>query len=434
MRREIPGGNVIAFRFLHTADLHLDSPLRSLALKDSELAGLIGNASRSVFESIVGICLEERLDALLIAGDLFDGTLRSVKTAAYLSRQFRRLDEAGISVYMIRGNHDAEASAVTKQLDLPPSVHVFSGKGGMVRLDDKGVAIHGISFAKKTMPETSLPKFKSPADGLINIGLMHTSIGGSEGHDVYAPVSLAALAAHGFDYWALGHIHKRKVHHENPFIVMPGIPQGRDTGEAGPKSVTLVTADENGIRIEERLTALAEFSAVTIDVRGLKDIEAVRTAIRDAIRTQSEATQSEHAVLRMTLTGQTPLAWRIRRDAELLAEEARQDARETGNVWIEKLYAAPSVPAHLSAKSDTAGPSPVAELEALMRDSIITDEGFCAEADKILSARLGKLPPSLRDHFGKDEAGRKNILDRLLREGCTDVIAALETANLHGED
>jgi len=73
-----------AYRFVHAADIHLDSPLRSLALRDRELADFIGNASRQVFARIIDLCLEERVQALLLAGDLYDGDQTSMKTARFL--------------------------------------------------------------------------------------------------------------------------------------------------------------------------------------------------------------------------------------------------------------------------------------------------------------------------------------------------------------
>jgi exonuclease SbcD len=97
------------FRFIHAADLHLDAPLKSLALKDEELSELVGNATRRALERIVDLCLEEKVDALLIAGDLYDGDMRSMKTAAFLVSEMERLQAADINVFMIRGNHDAES-------------------------------------------------------------------------------------------------------------------------------------------------------------------------------------------------------------------------------------------------------------------------------------------------------------------------------------
>ncbi|MBW0158398.1 metallophosphoesterase family protein [Sedimentimonas flavescens] len=135
------------FRFVHTADLHLDAPLKSLALKDENLSDLVGNATRRALERIVDLCLKEQVDALLIAGDLYDGDMRSMKTAAFLVSEMERLNEAGIRVFMIRGNHDAE-SVLTRELELPPNVHVFTGHGGSVEISEKAVTIHGVSFAK----------------------------------------------------------------------------------------------------------------------------------------------------------------------------------------------------------------------------------------------------------------------------------------------
>ena len=147
------------FRFIHTADLHLDSPLQSLALRDPELAELVGTATRRAFETIIGLCLDERVDALMIAGDLYDGGQTSMKTALFLAAGLRRLSEAGIGVFIIRGNHDA-ASRITRELSLPDGITVFGGRAGVVTPERAAgqipVAVHGISFARRSRtPGTS---------------------------------------------------------------------------------------------------------------------------------------------------------------------------------------------------------------------------------------------------------------------------------------
>ncbi|MGA8712066.1 MAG: DNA repair exonuclease, partial [Roseiarcus sp.] len=222
----------MAFRFVHTADIHLDSPLRSLALREPELAELIGGATRKAFVAIIDLCLSEQVDALMISGDLYDGEQTSMKTARFLADQLRRLHEAGIKAFIIRGNHDAE-SRITRELTLPESVKVFSGRTETVLLRGGAldVAVHGVSFAQKHAPESLLPKFRPPHDGAVNLGLMHTSLGGSPSHDAYAPCAPAELHGHGFDYWALGHIHQRFAERGRATIVMPGNPQGRDINE-----------------------------------------------------------------------------------------------------------------------------------------------------------------------------------------------------------
>lgn len=148
------------FRFVHTADLHLDSPLRSLAMRDSELAELVADASRQALIAIVDLCLEERVDALIIAGDLYDGEQTSMKTARFLASQLERLHRAQIRVFKIRGNHDA-LSKIAKELVMPDTVKVFGGHAEVVEISGANlqVAIHGMSFAKPHAPESLLPKF-----------------------------------------------------------------------------------------------------------------------------------------------------------------------------------------------------------------------------------------------------------------------------------
>jgi DNA repair protein SbcD/Mre11 len=154
-----------AYRFVHTADVHLDSPLRSLALRDPRLAEFVGNASRQVFSRIVDLCLDEQVNALLLAGDLYDGEQTSMKTARFLAEQLRRLDAADIKAFIIRGNRDA-LSKITKELVLPENVHLFGGRADAVEVSrDRGerpITIHGLSFAKARLARDLSRELASP--------------------------------------------------------------------------------------------------------------------------------------------------------------------------------------------------------------------------------------------------------------------------------
>lgn len=258
----------MAFRFIHTADLHLDSPLRSLALRNSDLAELIGDATRQALTAIVGLCVDEQVNALIIAGDLYDGEQTSMKTARFLASQMQRLHEAGINTFVIRGNHDA-LSRITQELILPPSVTVFSGRPHAVDIThgDLAISVHGLSFAKPQAPESLLEKYHRPTPDTVNIGIMHTSLAGAPGHDLYAPCKAVDLHGWGFDYWALGHIHARAQHAGERRVIMPGMPQGRDINESGEKTVTLVTVnDDRSLIIEERSTSIAQFERISVDL------------------------------------------------------------------------------------------------------------------------------------------------------------------------
>ncbi len=196
-----------AFRFVHTADIHLDSPLRSLALRNPDLRELVRNATRRAFEATIDLCLTEQVHALLIAGDLYDNDQTSMKTARFLSQQLKRLHDAGIRTYVIRGNHDAVAR-ISRELVFEDSVRIYGSRAEAIEFQrgDGGVPvhIHGLSFAQAQAPESLLLKYGPKVDGGINVGLLHTSLGGVVGHDVYSPCQPSDLQATNFDYWGLG--------------------------------------------------------------------------------------------------------------------------------------------------------------------------------------------------------------------------------------
>lgn len=416
------------YRFVHTADIHLDSPLRSLALRDAELAELIGNATRRAFVRIVDLCLDEQVDALMIAGDLYDGDQTSMKTARFLAEQLRRLHEAGIRVFIIRGNHDAIAR-ITKELVLPESVKLFSGRAEAVEVDRAHggfpIVIHGLSFAQPHAPESLLGKYRPVVDGAVNIGMLHTSLGGAPGHDLYAPCSLAELQATGFDYWALGHVHKRSVVEERGAVVMPGMPQGRDINEAGAKSVTLVAIDDDrSVHIEQRYTSIAQFERVAVDATGLEDWRDLVVAVTRALEKERDAVRSEHLVARLQVTGASPLAWRLRRDADLLKTEADQRASVIGASWVEKL----EIACHLPGQRVESSGDPLSELHRLIGDDILGSDAFQAELVGMAEELRAQLPQECRDAFGSDEASFRDALTRLARDGAEDVMARFEAA------
>jgi DNA repair exonuclease SbcCD nuclease subunit len=419
----------MAFRFVHTADIHLDSPLATLALRDSELAELIGGATRKAFVAVIDLCLSEQVDALLIAGDLYDGEQTSMKTARFLVDQLRRLHEAGVKTFIIRGNHDAE-SRITMELTLPESVKVFVGRAEAVSLERGGVeaAVHGVSFAHKHAPESLLPKFHPPVPGSVNIGMLHTSLGGSPAHSLYAPCRLADLHGAGFDYWALGHIHERFEERGRAAIVMPGNPQGRDINEAGPKSATLVAmSDDRKITIEQRLTSVAQFERVPIDLAGVDDRRDALSRVEKGLLAARAAAPSEHLVARLELTGATPLAWRLRADADMLAEESRALGAAIGKTWIDRIELDCVAP---RANGSAPLSDPVAELRALMETDVAQSKAFQDALREMAEELSRNLPHGSRDGLlGRDPGEFAKMLRAVAREGAEDVLAHLRASD-----
>ena len=414
----------MSFRFIHTADLHLDAPLKAIALRDVDLAHEVGVASRTAFSRIVDLCIEEAVAFLLIAGDLWDGTYSSTKTPRFLKQELLRLQGAGIRCFIIRGNHDALARQ-TGELELPNNAHLFGGRPATVDLDVDGqqVAIHGLSFREPHAPDSLLPRYPQPKPGAFNIGMMHTSLNGSPGHDNYAPCSLADLEAHGFDYWALGHIHRRAEHAGRATIVMPGIPQGRDIGEAGRSSVTLVSvADDLAITTEERVVACLRFERMELDCTGMSEWSGLLLALDRALREAGQEDRHEaHLVLRPVLTGITQLAWRMARDIDRLTEEARAFAGPAG-VWIDKLELR-------VAEGDDAGVTAGAHLPADLVRTVLTDlhqdPALATALQAAAQEVLRDLPPDLRDLLGQSEVELAQQCRYLLAQGAPQVLAGL---------
>ncbi|UKV13211.1 DNA repair exonuclease [Thalassospiraceae bacterium SW-3-3] len=406
-------------KILHTADIHLDSPLKSLALRDPELKEKVQIATRSAFTHIIETAISENVDALLISGDLFDGSERSARTAAYLTGQLDRLRQSGIRVFYIKGNHDAE-NPLTGELNLPDNVHIFDGRGSKVQLSED-VWIHGVSFANRHAPESLLPKFPAPVSGAINIAMLHTSLAGATGHDPYAPCAVNDLVAAGFDYWALGHVHRRQVHTETPWIIMPGTPQGRDIGEPGPKSATLMTIIDQVIEVSEFPTSSVEFLNVKIDVSEAGNEDSLRDLLRQVFRETANNLTSDSGIIRLSFTGTTTRRWQILRDQDVWEEVASQYARETGNLWLEKLEISLS-------EVTKAGSSAVDEMAKIMT-TIRQEPGFVASSRAELETILAELPVQRRGELVPEEKAKDMLAQRLSEAGAQRILARMKGAS-----
>ena len=375
--------------------------------------------------AIVDLCLDERVDALIIAGDLYDGDQTSMKTARFLAEQMERLHHGGIVVFKVRGNHDA-LSKITQELILPPSLKLFGGRAEAIefRVGDIDLAIHGLSFSRPHAPESLLSKYGRPRPGAVNLGIMHTSLAGTAGHDLYAPCAVHELHEWGFDYWALGHIHVRSEYAGASTVVMPGMPQGRDIGEAGPKTVSLVTVgDDRSIVIEERATSVAQFERISIDLSGAVSWAEVVDRVERKVVAVREATAASHLVGRLSLEGRTPLAWRLRRDRDLLQNEIEHRLGGSARTWIDKVEISAEAPGGTSPIGR--GVDPLDELGALIRDEIGQQHGVRQSVITLVKELRDDLPPEARRFCGQDETEFESFVDRLLGESGEEIVARL---------
>jgi DNA repair exonuclease SbcCD nuclease subunit len=398
----------------HAADIHLDSPLRGLEQYDGAPAAALRGATRRALERLVEQAIESRANLVVIAGDLYDGESDDYSTALFLNTQLDRLHQAGIEVCVIRGNHDAH-SVLTRHLRMPPNVHVLSAERAETKpYDALGVAVHGQSYATRAVTENLALGYPKPIAGMFNLGILHTCVTGSEGHESYAPCSLEDLKRLGYDYWALGHVHAPALLCERPLVVMPGNLQGRHARECGPRGFVSV---EVGAGVPPRHTIcpidVVRWEAVEVDVTGIGGVDALVDQAERAVVVAASRTDAPVVALRIRIVGTTPAHARIAADPDRVVNEIRSQATRVtgGRVWIEK------VKLHTrSARRPDTDPGPLGTLARLVER--LHDPGLelTELVESTASELRKKLPPGvLETESGPmlaDQAWLEALLDR----------------------
>jgi DNA repair exonuclease SbcCD nuclease subunit len=325
-------------KFIHTADIHLDSPLKGLETHEDAPVEEIRGATRRAFENLIDLALGEEVDFILIAGDLYDGDWKDYNTGLFFAACMGRLATAGIKVFIVSGNHDA-ASQITKAMPLPDNVTLFSPrKPQSVTLDDLGVIIHGQSYSFRAVTDNLAVQYPRNDAGYFNIGLLHTSLTGRGGHEDYAPCTLDELKSKGYDYWALGHVHKREIVSEDPWIVFPGNLQGRHIKETGAKGATLVTVEEGRIvGVESRELDVLRWADCRADLSECETVESVYDAVRQGIEVELDRAGGKTLALRLVLIGKCPVHTQLLDRTAQWTEEFRGIAVGFGGVWLEKV-------------------------------------------------------------------------------------------------
>ena len=387
-------------RFLHAADIHLDSPLRGLSRYEGAPEEEIRQATRKALQNLVGLAIDERVDLVLIAGDLYDGDWQDHNTGLFFGAQMARLNDAGIPVLMIRGNHDA-ASKMTKSLRLPKSVMLFEHtRPETVRLDELGVAVHGQSFAKQAVTENIAAKYPAAVPGLINIGLLHTSLTGAEGHENYAPCSTNDLLRLGYDYWALGHVHERRVVNEagvgigQPPIVFSGNIQGRHIRETGPRGCYLVDVEPGQPpKLDFRPLDVFRWEVCLLTAAEIDSTNDVLAAFEERLGEIVDEADGLPLAVRVDVSGRCAAHAEFASHPQQWLQEFRNAATQSGHgrVWLEKVRFRTQSPLVLSELADD---GPLEELRGLLsevRDSSEQRDQLLASLEPLLK----KLPTEL---------------------------------------
>ena len=296
------------FKFVHSADLHLDSPFRIHKGRDDELRDLLLGASLAAFSRLCDLAIDEEVDFIVLAGDIYDGIERGARAQLEMRRQLLRLGSQGITVYMAFGNHDPIDSAERFAIDWPENLVIFPDLPETFSLERDGMKfgeITGVSYQTREEHRNLARLFPNSGTELFSIAVLHSNVGNSREHGNYAPASLPDLIEKGYDYWALGHIHKRTVLSESPLIIYPGNIQGlhMKPSERGPKGAELVAVSQSGITHSFMTLSEVLFDIVKVDVTGYRTLNSLIDGCIEGLEERRQRVGERPLVARIDLAG-----------------------------------------------------------------------------------------------------------------------------------
>lgn len=334
-----------SIRFIHCADLHIDSPFKGITEIHPHLKELLYQSTFDSYKQIIEIAIREKVDCVLIAGDIFDGADKSLQAQLKFRNGLQRLADESIPSFIVHGNHDPldSWSATLKWSDM---VKVFSGdKVECVSLKrkEKIIAyIYGISYKTRDIKENLSLKYKRKDTKIPAIGLLHANVGINTGHESYAPATKDDLISQNMDYWALGHVHNFQIVNEsNPVIVYPGNSQARNPRERGNKGCCLVNMHSNGdCDIDFIPTDVVRYELDELDISECTTIDEIVTEIVEKSKEISSRLDGRHAILRLSLVGNTDLHSELTRGGNIgdITEHVRENFKGVEPfIWLEKL-------------------------------------------------------------------------------------------------
>ena len=408
------------FAFLHAADIHIDSPLSGLSAKNETFSRLVKGATRRAFSNLVDLAIQERVDFVVIAGDLYDGTWKDQGTGQFATAQLGRLSRAGVRVFVIFGNHDAE-SRVTRHLSPPPGVHLLSNRRcETVVLEELGVAVHGRSYKEAATTENLAATYCPPSAGLFNLAILHTALEGHASHERYAPCTIDELRSTGHNYWALGHVHEASIRSDEPFVVFPGNLQGRHVRETGPKGAMLVRVVDGAVsELEFKPCDEVRWAQTAVDAADARDSPELLASVDAALRTALHDLGPRPAATRITVQARGPLRRRLLADPEWFKAEVQARASLiTDELWIESVrLMTADEPAFLAA-----------ELADLLASA--DEDAECARAlQSAVRPLLDKLPPDVGEPGSLLAAARTGDMAALLAAAKRSLEARLAEAD-----
>ncbi len=351
-------------RFIHAADIHLDSPLKGLAKRHNLPTDKILAATRDALVNLVTLAIDQKVDFVLLAGDIYDGDPEDLKANFHFNQQMGRLNQKNIKVVMITGNHDAK-SKISKPLSPPKNLTILSAHQPesyeIIKEGEVIAIIHGQGFLNQAETRNLAGTYPAPVAGKLNIGILHTSLDGREGHANYAPTTTNELINKGYSYWALGHIHTREVVHQKPYIIFPGNIQGRHIRETGAKGCYLVTFNDNSeAQLEFKPLDVFRWEAITVNLDGIEEESEFEGKLAETVESRNLPFNEIPHGIRIILKGNTSLhSWLICSQNRISENiQGIFDGISAGNLFLEQI------------KVETSNEGPALKNEALGDDAL----------------------------------------------------------------
>lgn len=413
-----------AIKFIHCADIHLGTPFGTAATMPSAAFRLLREAPVSALKKIVDAAIEENVDFVLIAGDVFDGPVINLRDLRFFTSEMIRLEKHGIQCLTICGNHDP-LNIWPEKWGFPDNFYLFGSEISVRRVERDGVPladIVGFSYPAKEVASKALAGYKIKSD-IPAIGMLHTAM--VSGRDSYVPCSKDELMDCGLDYWALGHVHQGRVANEdNPAIIWSGAPQKLSPNEVGAGGFNIVEVDDKGDFTRRFVIAdTVRFGEITVDVSDCPAIGNLADSIVATVRAAS-VEEGTNLIYRINVKGHCEFAAELRRGTNVeQVIEAVRDILEAESPFIHpdiidfKLCGCYDM-AGMAGDGSLPGDIAAAVLEAESRPDLFAAE-VLPDLEPLFSRwknrRLVELPGDAELASMAGEAAQL-LLDRLLEE------------------
>lgn len=315
-------------KFIHTGDLHLDSPFKGLSNDfPQQLWEQVHQSTFVAWQKIVDLAIDERVDFVVVVGDIFDREHHDVAAEDFFVRQCQRLAGAQIPLYLSYGNHDYQ-NVATDSMMLPQNVHVFDNRVETKTLqlsDHRTVALTGFSYGSRWISDDLASQYPDHGTVDFHIGLLHGAVSSANDNN-YAPFTLTELLAKKYDYWALGHIHKHQLLNEKPPIVYCGDPQGRHINEDGDHGCYLVEEEAGQLVSHFQKMATILWQTVSISLPAETTLADARVAVEDQVRQQTNEETLTLVNLELVSKSEQPL------DTDRLLAYLQQDCQRQARI------------------------------------------------------------------------------------------------------